>query len=72
MSSDYLLSTPACQNWLLICKTDNKWHMCKSIYMEVSGRQSRGSVLFLKTRKKLINGFSQNYLHYIYCDQESR
>ena len=37
MSSDYLLSTPACQNWLLICKTDNKWHMCKSIYMEVSG-----------------------------------
>ena len=36
MSSDYLLSTSACQNWVLICKTGNKWHMCKSIYMEVS------------------------------------
>ena len=33
MSSEYLLSTSAYQNWLLICKTGNKWHMCKSIYI---------------------------------------
>ena len=37
MSSEYLLFTSAYQNWLLICKTGNKWHMCKSVYMEVSG-----------------------------------
>ena len=37
MSSEYLMSTSTYQNWLLICKTGNKWHMCKSVYMEVSG-----------------------------------
>ena len=37
MSSEYLLSSTAYQNWLLICETANKWHMCKSICMEVSG-----------------------------------
>ena len=26
---------PAYKNWLLICETVNKWHMCKSVYMEV-------------------------------------
>ena len=37
MSRKYLLSTSAYQNWLLICETGNKWHMCKSVYMDVSG-----------------------------------
>ena len=37
MNSEYLLSTTAYQNWLLICETANKWHMCKSVGMEVSG-----------------------------------
>ena len=31
---------PAYQNWLLICETGNKWHMCKSVYMDVSGGPS--------------------------------
>ena len=35
--AEYLLSTSACQNWLLICETPNKWHICKSAYMELSG-----------------------------------
>ena len=36
MSSEYLLSTSAYQNWLLICGTGNKWHICKRVYMELS------------------------------------
>ena len=41
MSSEYLLSTSAYQNWPLICETGGKWHMCKSAYMEVSGGQNK-------------------------------
>ena len=37
MSSQYLLSTSAYKKWLLICETGNKWHICKSVYMELSG-----------------------------------
>ena len=37
MSSEYLLSTSAYQNWLLICETGNKWHICKNMYMDLSG-----------------------------------
>ena len=40
MSSEYLLFTSAYQNWLLLCKTGNKWHMCKSVYIELSGGQN--------------------------------
>ena len=40
MSSESLLSTTAYQNWLLICETANKWHMCKSMWMEASGGQN--------------------------------
>ena len=35
--AEYLLSTSSCQNWLLICETPNKWQICKSAYMELSG-----------------------------------
>ena len=36
MTSEYLLSTSAYKNRLLICETGNKWHICKSVYMELS------------------------------------
>ena len=64
MSCEYLLLTSAYQN--------TKWHICKSIYMELivsvhaplsrkknsykRYNESRENVLFSKTRKKLING----------------
>ena len=45
---------------LLICETGNKWHMCKSIYMEVSGEWSElfrdaWMVPFFPRKKFLVN-----------------
>ena len=64
MSSEYLLSTSAYQNWLLICKTSNKWHMCKSIYMEVNGGRNKlfwdvWLVSFFPIKKLLVNSLGR-------------
>ena len=60
MSREYLLPTPAYQNLLLIYETGNKWRMCKSVYMEVSGGQNELSwdtwlVPFFPRKKFLVN-----------------
>ena len=53
-SHQYLLSTFAYQNWLLICYAANKWPMSRSVYMKMSGGQT-----YLFWQDSLVHFFSQ-------------
>ena len=75
MSSEYLPSASAYRNWLLICEIGNKWHICISVYLELtpaSQKKNKNLINSLERThcfRKLINGFFPILcLHYIYLD----
>ena len=62
----YYCPPPTYQNWLLICETGNKWHMCKSVSMEVSGGRNElfwdaWLVPFFSRKTFLVNSLERTF-----------